>query len=177
MLTRCAHVRRRSIMRSGVIPYTVINNKLFFLFGIDAAHNELTDFGGGVKKNETVVTGGLREFNEESRGIFSNIFNFNDIQPCITLYNETMAIIFIPLQPKWFYLAEDLFYRFRYDCKDFNEMKGVIWIDSESLARDYITEQERVRTKMWIKVKSFFKENFSKIAEDKLVDTFNLVKF
>ena len=108
MITDCVEANTIRRCRSGVVPYTVIDEKIYLLFGVDSKYNELTDFGGGVKKNETIVSGGLRELREESCGIFSDI-KLDDIQECITIIGNKMAIIFIPLDPGWYYDAEKIF--------------------------------------------------------------------
>ena len=38
--------------RAGIIVYTYSNNDYYFAFGLDRKHNELTDFGGGVKQSD-----------------------------------------------------------------------------------------------------------------------------
>ena len=42
--------------RGGVIVYTIKNEELFFLLGIDRKTREYTDFGGGCKQGETLST-------------------------------------------------------------------------------------------------------------------------
>lgn len=60
-----------NIIRAGVIPYVVIGNRVMFCLGVDKETQELTDFGGGVRENDgDAVTAALREFREESKGVF-----------------------------------------------------------------------------------------------------------
>ena len=47
--------------------------KTYFCLGIDSNFGDLTDFGGGMKKNETFINCGLRELEEESKGVFGEI--------------------------------------------------------------------------------------------------------
>ena len=82
-------------VRAGAIIYTKHNNKTFFCLGIDTQSGNLTDFGGGVKKNETIVEGGLRELKEESQGIFGDI-DPSEIKNTVTFHCYNMAIMFIP---------------------------------------------------------------------------------
>jgi len=84
--------------RAGIIPY-IKNEKddtLIFAFGVDVNFRELTDFGGGVsyKKDKNAVVGALREFEEESLGVFGS-FNPKDIGNCFVLYNLEMMIVFV----------------------------------------------------------------------------------
>ena len=89
-------VRDRPV-RAGAIIYTHEGNKTYFCLGIDTQSGNLTDFGGGVKKGETIVEGGLRELEEESEGIFGTI-NTDDILNTVTFHCHNMAIMFIPLK-------------------------------------------------------------------------------
>ena len=80
MLTSTSILGSIKTLRSGVIPYTIWNDELHFLFARHAATGELGDFGGGTKKYETALVAALREFKEESAqraGQFLPI----DIQP------------------------------------------------------------------------------------------------
>lgn len=84
--------------RAGVIVYTVYKKKTYFILGIDTKSGDVTDFGGGVSfKKENALIGGLREFAEETLGIFGNI-SINEIGNCVSVYDDNNLIIFIPLQ-------------------------------------------------------------------------------
>lgn len=63
-------------LRAGVIVYVEIPNankpQLFFCLGLDQRTGDITDFGGGVtKKDPTALHAALREFHEETLGIFT----------------------------------------------------------------------------------------------------------
>lgn len=70
---------------------------LSFCLGVDASSGEITDFGGGIsyRKDKTTLLGALREFTEESHGVFGT-FTPDAIQNCMAIYNNAMMIIFIP---------------------------------------------------------------------------------
>ena len=85
----------QNIPRAGVVFYTFINNELHICFGRDRRTGELTDFGGGKKRNENPIKCAIREGNEESRCAFSKI-TVNQIQGFYCLYSSKMLIIFIP---------------------------------------------------------------------------------
>jgi hypothetical protein len=83
--------------RAGVILYTKLNNVIYFGMGIDYQSGEYTDFGGGISykegADENVIVGALREFAEETLGIFGYV-NPKDVEDCLTLYSNNNLIIF-----------------------------------------------------------------------------------
>ncbi len=90
-------------LRSGVIPYTRIDGLRYFCMGIDFTYGTLTDFGGGIKKNENFILASLRELYEESLGIFNFLYK-EDIEKiketAIAVYDEKMCIFFIDVKVK-----------------------------------------------------------------------------
>lgn len=85
--------------RAGVIVYTQYEGKIYFISGIDNKTGEVTDFGGGVsyKIDTNALSGGLREFMEESLGIFGAI-NLEEIKDCPVVYDPNNIIIFVPMK-------------------------------------------------------------------------------
>ncbi len=83
-------------VRSGAIIYTHQGGKTYFCLGIDSEYGDLTDFAGGVKKEENVIEGGLRELEEESQGIFGEL-EYEDVKNCLTFYTNNMMTMFIRL--------------------------------------------------------------------------------
>lgn len=63
------------IKRSGAIPtLTDEDGQTVYCFGSDRRTNDLSDFSGGIKyvmANENAISGGLRELDEESLGVFN----------------------------------------------------------------------------------------------------------
>src|SRR5579863_2519100 len=85
-------------MRSGAIVYTFIKGKIYFIFGVDANSKNITDFAGGVAiKTEDSITGGLREFCEESLGIFG-LITTEEIKKCLAIYDSNNLIMLVPLK-------------------------------------------------------------------------------
>jgi len=91
--------------RAGGIIYTEYGGATFFGLGIDSKSHDITDFGGGMlyticKPNSTtpidrdVVHGALREFREETLGIFEDI-TVSDVESCPVIYDSANLIIFI----------------------------------------------------------------------------------
>lgn len=58
--------------RAGVIPYTFIDGKVYWLMGINQ-HYMWSDFGGGCKKVETTYSCLMRELYEESNGLLNDV--------------------------------------------------------------------------------------------------------
>ncbi len=121
------------IRRAGVIPFTVKNNSLYFLLGIDRGTRELTDFGGGVKSAETMVDGALREFTEESCEIFSSTITKEHIRhsPAIINSLQNSAIFFLRIDSHWIDTAEEVFDTYQKELrqiKKHNELIGIKWI-------------------------------------------------
>jgi 8-oxo-dGTP pyrophosphatase MutT (NUDIX family) len=63
-------------MGAGILPTTIHNNKLYFLFGKenqyeDSAHG-FSDFGGGTDNSETFLETAIREAGEEFTGFLGN---------------------------------------------------------------------------------------------------------
>ena len=133
----------RSI-RAGVIPFTIKNNHLYFLLGIDRGTRELSDFGGGVKMSETMVDAAYRELLEESCKLFCGVISKNDLTCSVAITNhvQNTAIFFVYIDSSWLQRAESEFS----DCqrklagvKKYNELIGIKWVkdqDFETIAFD-----------------------------------------
>ena len=123
--------------RAGVIPYTIDNGNVYFAFGLDTKFNELTDFGGGVKQNDdSVISGGIREFIEESLTVFEPVCK-EDLGNNYVLYNNKMLIILI------FYSVKPATMRKMFDEKKQKlvardpsktfEVGEIIWVSKDDL--------------------------------------------
>ncbi len=128
--TKNINIERNGPVRSGVIIYTRKNNKTFFCLGVDADSKDLTDFGGGVTKDETVVEGGLRELKEESQGIFGAI-SVEEIENTISFCSYNMAIIFIPKDVDMDKITKD--FNSKIEKTENFEVSGIKWLDTEEL--------------------------------------------
>ena len=63
-------------MGAGVLPISIKNNKIYFLFGKENKYNDTpgwADFGGGTEPNENIFNGAVREAWEESTGFLGSI--------------------------------------------------------------------------------------------------------
>lgn len=119
---------KRKPLRGGVIIYTKHNNKFLFCMAVDRKTSEITDFGGGIsyRKDGNTVRGSLREFTEESLGVFGKIEE-KDIQECIVAACYNMIIIFIPLNCDPLQITENFNRRCRKE--KFTEVSALAWMD------------------------------------------------
>jgi hypothetical protein len=120
--------------RSGIIPYTIINNKKFFCLGVDTTYGTLTDFGGGVKKYENFVEAACRELEEESLGIFN--FTSTELMEKVrknstTIYDSNTAILFLHVRIENIMDIVDLYdYKFK-NTRVRAENSAVVWIPED----------------------------------------------
>ena len=63
-------------MGAGILPTTIYNNKLYFLFGKEGKFEDnapgYSDFGGGSDTNETFFNTATREASEELTGFLGD---------------------------------------------------------------------------------------------------------
>lgn len=146
-------------VRSGVIPYRVVNDKLEFLFGRDTKYHEYTDFGGGIKRYEYALNGGLREFKEESSNIFGNIYDKSN------LFNGSIAIVddlqlstfkFIKISIIFAPICPDLQSRVTTFIKN-NEISEISWFSLDK-TRDYLSNK-RIWKNVRLTLNPFFYQN------------------
>lgn len=158
--------------RASVVPYTIRNNKVYFLLARDKKTSDITDFGGGVKNHESSLSACLREFKEESNCIFGEEFynnsNHFSIYPCFILFNE-ISILFVYVNEIWLDTAKTVFEDNKkvYHSKCYQEVSDVFWLDEDCLKTMVYSEH----SSMWVKIKNyykiFYKELFLYILKNK----------
>jgi len=125
-----------NIIRSGAIIYTHYKGKTYFCLGVDSEYGDLTDFAGGVKKEEAVIVGGLRELYEESQGVFGKL-TYEDIKNCLAFYTNNMIIMFIRLDIDMNQTKQDFVRSVRTKMRNYNttenieqiEVSNIMWLD------------------------------------------------
>ena len=74
-------------MGAGILPTTIHNNKLYFLFGRENKYEDsapgFSDFGGGTDNSETFLETAVREAGEELTGFLGND---NDVRKLLKKY-------------------------------------------------------------------------------------------
>lgn len=158
-------IQKKKQLRAGIIPYTIFNGKVYFGFGIDTRTSELTDFGGGVQKQDkTPINTAIREFREESLGIFDPLW-LDDLNGQYLIYSKKMLIIFL-----YCGMIDTHITRFKFNFKLSNllhkqsEVKGIIWLDSNELLECIKYDKYRI----YSRVKNFLK---NPILKDNLFNT------
>lgn len=161
--------------RASVIPYIARKKSLWFLLGIDANSGDITDFGGGVKLYENDFEAAWREFNEETKNIFSNDYTKENLSSCVCLNkaysnDSVMSCIFLPIKKDWYEKAclkfDERIVKNRY-CK---EISQVIWIRDDEF---YKLINRMSKKKLWYRLVMFYKNfEFGKL-KDILIKIFN----
>jgi len=121
-------------LRGGVIVYTIRSGQLLFAFGVDRNSNEWTDFGGGIsyiRRGETVLSGCMREFREETLGVFGEISQ-KDINSSVALYDDNMMILLLYLDV----VPEIITSAFTERCNGSldPEVVSIVWLTQEQLS-------------------------------------------
>jgi hypothetical protein len=120
--------------RAGIIIYTVIDGAFYMGLCVDAKSHDLTDAGGRVnyETDHNVIQGAIREFEEETLGIFDPI-EFDDIKDCPVIYDDQNLIIFmhINIDPN---LVSKVFHESYLQTpkrRNYPEVCGVTWLTWE----------------------------------------------
>jgi hypothetical protein len=70
-------------MGAGILPITIFNNKLYFLFGKENKYEDsasgYSDFGGGTDNNETYLETAIREGTEELTGFLGSTIHLKNM--------------------------------------------------------------------------------------------------
>jgi len=88
-------------MGAGILPVTIHNGKLYFLFGQENQEHTWSDFGGGSKAGETSLQTALREGYEELNGFYGSMNEFkqmvkNNTVVRINIDTYTTIIVKVP---------------------------------------------------------------------------------
>lgn len=154
---------KRGQVRAGVIPYTIKDNQVYFLLGIDRRTRELTDFGGGVKSDETILEAAQRELGEETCKLFGNTVTKKHLRysPAVCNTNRDTAILFLLIDPMWIDYAEELFSNFQgnyNNIKKHTELIGVKWVTEKYFQK--VAFNRRVQC-MWRRIQNLLRLNTS----------------
>jgi len=96
-------------MAASILPVTIYNNKLYFLFGKERQTDDTpgwSDFGGGRDKKETYLETAIREGSEEITGFLGDVSQIkklitkhgNYIIDCTLSSNNTYRVHIFPME-------------------------------------------------------------------------------
>jgi len=160
---------KKSFIRGAIIPYTKKQDEIYVLMAIDRKTRELSDFGGGIKKNESVFDGTLRELKEESCNILNNSISKEHLRHSYVITNNmyTQCIFFVEIDPTWLYFISSLFQTqlTKYTSKKYRENIGVSWLHI-NIFNSYLKND--TYTKLWPKLRSFI----NKHGTESIIDVF-----
>lgn len=165
--------------RCGVIPVTIVGGKLYFQIGKykSTSIKEFTDFGGGVKKGESALRGGFREFTEETKGIFSSI-NIDNALALVDAnadpfpkkeykFKNNMAIIFVPVSNKWIERSNQEFK----SRGGHSEISELCWVDEKNF--DLLVHEKLFSYDgytFWYRIRSFLRQGWTNNFKNRLFE-------
>jgi hypothetical protein len=131
--------------RAGVIIYYIDKNNLYFGFGVDSEYKELTDFGGHLDWNDkNAITGGLREFKEESLGIFN--YQYNDVLNDVIIYDDKMVILFIKVGKTPEEINKEFKMKLKFAKKP--EVNDIKWLSLDELKNELNNSYSKIYTRV-----------------------------
>lgn len=133
-------LRRVKPGRAGVILF--YREKGLFGFGVDARYREITDFAGGVVygKDYNVIRGALREFKEETLGLFGELSEYK-VRNCPVLYDGNNLVIFLETLIPPVDISKEFLEAYKCalaDCDPKNkpEVCGIRWFSWEEMQKE-----------------------------------------
>lgn len=139
--------------RAGVIVYydNPETKERNFCLGIDRVYNEITDFSGGIsyKNDKTALVGALREFNEESLGVFGKIKQ-DIILKSLVVYNYTTMVIFINFES---ICPNEITTNFNNRVTKNSEVSSLIWLAESEFKNLIIHNKNNNNNKMYDRIR------------------------
>lgn len=143
--------------RAGVIVYTIKNGEIYFCLGTDYEFKSLTDFSGGVKLSDrNQISTALREFSEESLGVFGN-FSENDIRNCIAIFSSSMLTIFIKINGSKSEYVKEFDVKFRKEANP--ELLNISWISrTDFFEKIFESDEDKIYYKVFNLLNQAYKD-------------------
>lgn len=173
---------------------TSLTNHKPFYQTTNTSMPEITDIGGGIKKDENDLVAALRELNEETLKIFSDIINIDKLSNClatiqhekpnknkkITKLNEGgdggRSAIFVPLNKEWLINTSLLFEETKKNKTEFEdgerELSSLIWLNESSFLKllnvNSTINMNDKQYSLWAHLIYFYKEIYTAELRSKL---------
>jgi hypothetical protein len=150
-------------MGAGILPTTIIHNKLYFLFGKENKYADtpgFSDFGGGTENSESFIKTAVREAGEELTGFLGSEKDIKKL-----LQRGTYNIDFNTYRMHIFHYHYDPYLTYYYNNNQKFLQKN---LDPEVIKKTKIFEKSKIR---WIcvdnllKMKKQFRSYFQNIVE------------
>jgi len=166
------------MVAGSILPVTIHNNKLFFLFGkeneLEKSAKGWSDFGGGCEKSETPYITAIREGSEELTGFLGNK---NELKELIKKNGGTYNIEHNKYHIHIFYLKYD-----KNLPKYYNQNHDFLWnrMDTQMLSKTRLFEKIEIN---WFSIedmkknKKKFRNFYQEIVEIFLNDIDNIYEF
>ena len=112
-----------------------------------------------MRRTETAVEGGFREFMEESRGIFASEVSSPDaLNKCMALCHDGMAIIFVPVDDSVMQSTRQTFDAVVPLRKSAEEVSEIVWVDEDAFRKLIHTSVGgRGSNVLWKKIQMFLR--------------------
>lgn len=138
------------------------------MFGRDTKSNDVTDFGGGVKKGETLLSACLREFKEETEDIFDeDHYSHNNRGFEVGVIYHNKSTIFLPVKDDWIDKSVKRFGKKMVTLQSPHEISEVLWFPisklyevlkrkKEAKVEKKTSNKKKEEYEFWSQLKSFY---------------------
>ena len=121
--------KNSNMQRGYAIPYTICDDRVFVMLGVDRKTGDFAPLGGGLKSKETALGGILREVKEESNNIIQ--IDANSVPLNIVLIAFGKACLFYKLDPMIFFSIQEKFRSKKPGRGKYNEMIDILYFTED----------------------------------------------
>jgi hypothetical protein len=123
--------------RAGIIPYKITEGTVQFAFGVDRESGDISNFGGSLRPPENAIDAAIREFEEESLGVFEQLSRSKVESSCV-LYSPREIMIFIKSDWEDDVLQTD----FKQKASRHSEMEKIVFYNYKDLIQEIEKEDD-----------------------------------
>lgn len=122
LMSNLCHMKQK---RAGVIPYIIVENKIYFCFGIDGKSGEYTDFGGPSASFDGDITDtALRTLRDKSFGIFRVYTRHLFREDTFFVFDDETLTILINVGHQKDKILESIFFMSHYNTRLSSSSEG-----------------------------------------------------